>query len=241
MLFHSWVVTIYECKCFKIILQNILCNDLECLFSGVHDHTWSLKCDINFSMLSSRMVSLNNSYWMRNCEGRGGSFQCVTLPGWYLTPMSSFSTASSFLLIYSRLAFLLWALDGTISCPSRSQVLSLSLPHCLWNFSVKSIFPSMIKSHDHLGQNLLCCSPFNVHKIVNTIYSASVLWIIFIAFFTWNPTKTSTPHHCLPHPHCTAAVTSWSHGPPKAGHYLQAPQITVARAISGPAVPPSPE
>lgn len=147
-------------------------------------------------------------------------------------PMSSFSTASSFLLIYSRLAFLLWALDGTVSCPSRSQVLSLSLPHCLWNFSVKSIFPSMIKSHDHLGQNLLCCSPFNAHKIVNTIYSVSVLCIIFIAFFTWNPPKTSTHHHCAFHPHCTAAVTSWPHGPSTADHYLQAPQITVPRVMS---------
>lgn len=49
ILFHSLVGVIYECKyCFKIILQNIfwlfylcrkLCNQLECIFSGIDDHT----------------------------------------------------------------------------------------------------------------------------------------------------------------------------------------------------------
>lgn len=128
-------------------------------------------------MLSSRVVFLYSSRWRKNCEGRGWSCQSVRLQ--CLSPQlppASYCKLHCELLWYQCLAPAVPRTDLTVL-----------LYHChtvCGALQWATAFPPWaIPKCSHRGQDPFPCSSFYGCGIANTIYSVSIIWIVFIAMY----------------------------------------------------------
>lgn len=140
----------------------------------------------------------------------------------------------------------LWALMVPVSCsccaPNWPHDSPSPLPHCMWRFPMSNSFPSMtIPKCPQRGQDPFPCSSFYGYRIANTIYSASIIWIIFIAIYLLYlqpclKLLNSSPLCCLP-PHTIITGDIWDVLPQKfspstdlprpTDHYVQSTQTPV--------------